>query len=81
MLKGIFESEFATKEDLNETANDLLELIQLTSKELKNDIASLKVEILHEIVKLKEDVAVLTKYKEITEIRLTKLEEYNHLTS
>ena len=72
---------FATKEVLIENTNDLLELIQLTSKELKNDIASLRVEILHEIKGLREDITVLTKYKDITEIRLTKLEQYNHITS
>ena len=73
--------KFATKKALNETTNDLLELIQLTSKELKDDIASLRVEILHEIKGLREDIIVLARYKDITEIRLTKLEEYNHLTS
>jgi len=75
-LEGI-----ATKKVLIEITNDLLELIQLTSKELKDDIASLRVEILHEIKGLREDIIVLARYKDITEIRLTKLEEYNHLTS
>ena len=64
-LEGI-----ATKKVLIETTNDLLELIQLTSKELKDDIASLRVEILHEIMKLREDVTALTRYKEMTKIRL-----------
>ena len=64
-LEGI-----ATKKVLIEITNDLLELIQLTSKELKDDIASLRVEILHEIMKLREDVTALARYKEMTKIRL-----------
>ncbi len=64
-LEGI-----ATKKVLIEITNDLLELIQLTSKELKDDITSLRVEVLNEIMKLREDVTALTRYKEMTKIRL-----------
>ncbi|MBI5122227.1 hypothetical protein HZA75_00045 [Candidatus Roizmanbacteria bacterium] len=71
--------KFATKEDLEvalekyATKDDLLNV----TKELKNDILDFKDSILHEIIKLREDITVVIGYSDRIEDhdqRIEKLE-------
>lgn len=64
---------FATKEDLKEfvTKGDLKQFVT------KNDIISFKDQILHEIQKLRDDVAIVVGYRDMIEdheIRIGTLE-------
>ncbi|MDO8609230.1 MAG: hypothetical protein Q7R95_01660 [bacterium] len=70
-------AKYATKEDLRSTTNELIELIKAFRQELKEDIVNFKDSILTEIVKLREDIAVTTGYRDMIEdheTRISKLE-------
>jgi len=88
-LKEIFLTKedmqrFVTKDEYHRTTIDILDLIKAFRQELKsdiqdlkNDIVTFKDEILHEIVKLREDVAVVVGYRDMIENheqRIGKLE-------
>ena len=82
-LKGMsnrFDKKFATKDDLSIVSTELVGLIQSFGAELsglKLDVVDFKDSILTEIIKLREDVTVITGYRDLIEDhdkRIEKLE-------
>lgn len=79
-------NKYATKDDLDKriqkSVDDLVEYIRFTNeqtkKELREDIVQFKDEILHELIKIREDLAVVIGYREHIEdheVRIIKLEK------
>ena len=69
--------KYATKDDLSNVTKELMDLIHAFRSELKNDIVDFKDSILHEIIKLREDITVVIGYSDRIEDhdqRIEKLE-------
>ena len=71
-------TEFVTKNHLGLVVQDIVDLLKEVRLNLRGDILNFKDEILHEIVKLREDVTVTTGYRDTIENhekRIFKLEK------
>jgi len=66
---------FATKDQLSDTTKELVDLIYSVRTELKEDLVNFKDSILTEIIKLREDVAVVIGYRDLIEDHDKRIEK------
>ncbi len=78
------EDKFVTKDEWKSSVKELIEYFQISQadlkKELREEIVIFKDQILTEIIKLREDIAIVVGYRSMLEnheLRIEKLEAKN----